>query len=299
VPMMGSMDAKKTLSTLLLVGAMALGACAEEAAGPTENPRGAVMQAMTSAYGAGTMHEEFRMEVSAAGESFTFTGEGDVDTDRRLASMSLDMGPLGGTMEMVMAGRVVYMRSPMFGDVGTEWVKIDPSKLDPAAAARLGGGFGGTTDPAAFCALLAGAVDVERVGNQEIGGVQTTHYEGTIDIQEVFRRFPEALGEDVDPAARRQLERQLEVALEGFEELGIEAKIPFEVWVDEQGRPRRQLISMDFSELVPGDEEASMEIQVDYSAFGEPVDIEPPAEGDTTDITKLMSEMEGAATAAA
>ena len=179
------------------------------------------------------MHQEFRFEMSAAGESFTFTGEGDVDNDRQSARMSMDMGALGGSLDMIVVDGIVYMRSPMFSQAGTatEWVSMDPSRMDPATAAQFGSGFGGTTDPSAYVGLFAGVVDVREAGAETIDGVATTRYEGTIDIGEVLRRFPEVLGKDMEPKQRRALEAALEQALEQFETLGVDGRIPFEIWI--------------------------------------------------------------------
>lgn len=285
---------------LLAVATLAPAACSEQVGDADVDPRAAVLQALTSAYEAGTMHQEFRFEMSAAGQTFTFTGEGDVDNARQLARMSMDLGMLGGSIDMVMADGVVYMRSPMFSGAGitTEWVGMDPAKMDPAVAAQLGGGFGGgTTDPSAYVALFAGAVEVRAAGAESIDGVATTRYRGSIDIQEVLRRFPEVLGDDLGARARRRLERGLEQMLAQFESLGVAARMPFEIWIDDDGYPRREVVSMDFSGLLPGTEEAAMQMRIDLSRFGEPVDVRPPAKRNVTDISRFSEELEGAAAA--
>ena len=92
------------------------------------------------------------------------------------------------------------------------------------------------------------------------------------------------VGEDVDPATKEQLE----AAVKQFEALGIDEKIPFEIWIDEEGLPRRQSITMDFGDLVPGAGDASLEMTVDYSAFGEPVHVQIPKRSEVTDVTDLM-----------
>ena len=63
------------------------------------------------------------------------------------------------------------MRSPVFeSKAGTEWVSLNPSKMDPAMAAQFGGFGTGTTDPSAYIGLFAGVFDVGRRA-QEIEGV--------------------------------------------------------------------------------------------------------------------------------
>jgi hypothetical protein len=274
---------KRTLASLA-VTAVLLSACAD---GPAPvNPRDAVLDAMQAVYEMETLHQELEMSISAAGEDLSFSGESDVDNVHQRIDMTMDMGMFGGEMEILMDDGVVYMRSPVFEDVGTEWVSLDPSKIDPAAAAQLGGFGMGTMDPSAYIGLFAGAFDVKASGEQELDGVSTTHYVGTIDLAKVLEGFSDVVGEDVDAATKEQLE----MAVEQFRMLGIDKKIPFEIWIDEDGLPRRQRITMDFGDLVPGTEEASMEMTVDFSDFGEPVDIEIPRRSEVTDVTEAMAD---------
>jgi hypothetical protein len=267
---------------LILTSLSVLVACAE---GPAPvSPRDAVLDAMAAVYEAGTFHQELKMSMTAEGQSFSFTAEADVDNEHQKIDMTMDLGLLGGEMRMVMDGGIVYMRSPAFADAPTPWVSMDPEKMDPAAAAQFGGFGAGTTDPSAYAGLFAGVFDVKDSGQVDIEGFSTTHYVGTIDLQKVLDSFPEMVGEDVDPATKEQLE----AAVEQFEALGIETKIPFEIWIDEEGLPRRQGITMDFGDLVPGAGEASMEMTVDYSAFGEPVHVQIPKASQVTDVTDLI-----------
>jgi hypothetical protein len=272
----------KRLLIALASTTVLLGACGEAA--PTINPRDTVLDAMMAVYEAGTVHEEFEMSVSAAGESFVFTGEGDVDNERQLASLTMDLGSMGGTMDMIVDGGVVYMRSSMFPDVGTEWVSMDPSKVDPAAAAQFGGLGSGTTDPAAYVGLFAGVIDVRAQGEEEIEGVATTRYVGMIDLGKVLENFADVAGRDVPRASREQLE----MAIEQFEAIGMDEQLPFEIWIDDQGFPRRQRITMDFGSLLPGAENASFEMTVGFSRFGRPIDVEVPRPSQVTDMTKIL-----------
>ena len=102
------------------------------------------------------------------------------------------------------------------------------------------------------------------------------------------------VGEEVDAAANEQLE----ATVEQFESLGIDEQIPFEIWIDDEGLPRRQRITMDFGDLIPGTGEASMAMTVDYSDFGQPVDIEVPKRSEVTDLTDQMADVGGAGSGA-
>jgi hypothetical protein len=277
----------KKLLASLAVSSVLLGACAAQGPAPDAvEPLDAVLNSMKAVYEARTMREELTMSISAAGESFSFSGEAFIDNQHQRIDMTMDMGMLGGEMQIVMDHGVVYMRSPMFQDAGTDWVSMDPSKMDPSAAAQFGGFGAGTGDPSAYVGLFAGVFDVKVSGEEEIKGVATTHYVGTIDLRKVLEGFSDVVGEDVDAAT----EKQLRTAVEQFESLGIEDKIPFEIWIDEDGLPRKQRIMMDFGDLVPGSEEASMVMVVEFSGFGKPVHIQIPDPSEVTDMTGALGD---------
>jgi hypothetical protein len=273
---------KKLLLSLTTLSILV--SCAE--GGTPVSPRDAVLDAMTAVYEAGSYHQELRMSMSAEGQSFAIAAEADVDNATKQAAMTMDLGLMGGEMEMVMDDGVIYMRSPAFEGAPTPWVSLDPSKMDPAAAAQFGGFGAGTTDPSAYAGLFAGVFDVKASGDADIDGIATTRYTGTIDLQKVLEGFADVVGEDADAKTTEQLE----AAVEQFEALGIDGKIPFQIWIDDEGLPRRQRITMDFGDLVPGAGEAQMEMTVDYSAFGEPVDVDLPKASEVTDVTKMLTD---------
>lgn len=271
-------------SLLALTALSVLVSCAE--GGTPVSPRDAVLDAMTAVYEAGSYHQQLTMSMSAEGESFSITAEADIDNATQRASMTMDLGMMGGEMEMVMDDGVIYMRSPTFEDAPTPWLSFDPSKMDPATAAQFGGFGAGTTDPSAYAGLFAGVFDVEASGEADIDGIATTRYTGTIDLQKVLEGFADVVGEDADAGTTEQLE----ATIEQFEALGIDGKIPFQIWIDDEGLPRRQRITMDFGGLIPGTGDAHMEMTVEYSAFGEPVNVELPKASQVTDVTKMMTQ---------
>lgn len=273
---------KRTL--LALTALSVLASCAE--GGTPVSPRDAVLDAMTAVYEAGSYHQELRMSMSAEGQSFSITAQADVDNATQRAAMTMDLGMLGGEMEMVMDDGVIYMRSPTFEDAPTPWVSLDPSKMDPAVAGQFGGFGAGTTDPSAYAGLFAGVFDVKASGEADIDGIATTRYTGTIDLQKVLEGFAEVVGGDADP----ETTEQLEAAVEQFEALGIDGEIPFQIWIDEEGLPRRQRITMALGDLVPGTGDAQLEMTVEYSAFGEPVDVELPKASQVTDVTRMLGD---------
>jgi hypothetical protein len=102
--------------------------------------------------------------------------------------------------------------------------KVDLNDTDR----RLAVGAGVLISPALAVEVLEGVLtgSIERVGTEDVGGHQTTHYAGRVS--------QDAAAREVDDEDRR------EGALRAFASLGIREDIfPAEVWIDEQGRPRR------------------------------------------------------------
>ena len=137
--------------------------------------------------------------------------------------------------------------------------------------------------------LFAGVFDVEAAGEEEIGGVPTVHYEGTIDLTKACRTSATSWAR-TSTTRRRSSSRPRSTSSRRC----IDERIPFEMWIDEENLPRRMKISMDFGDLVPGSDEAKMDMTVDYSNFGEPVHVQVPAESEVTDLTDATATQGGA-----
>jgi hypothetical protein len=120
----------------------------------------------------------------------------------------------------------------------------------------------GFADPALLVPLLAGALDgsVERVGSATLGAVRTTHYRFTLDRKRATAGF------DRDRAATyRTLFTLFEVA---------DRVIPAEVWLDDDGLPRRLVV------VLPGrigrTKLTELSVRLDLETFGQPIRVEVP-----------------------
>jgi hypothetical protein len=136
-------------------------------------------------------------------------------------------------------------------------------------------------DPSAFLGFFAGAVEVKEAGSDRVKGVATIRYEGTIDLAKVLSGFAKVVGEDVD-------EEQLRRGLQQLKAIGL-GKIPFEVWIDDEGLLRKERLTMDMGMIPGAPEDAGMEIEATFSDYGDPVDIEPPPRSQVTDVTDLAT----------
>jgi hypothetical protein len=235
---------------------------------------------------AGSARVALTVESQLPNGALTMTGEGAFDLEARRGTMSLTSSGSGqvaqvadvmGTTEMIYDGMVVYMQMPVFERVlppGKSWVKMDLEALGK----EMGIDFQqlsqiGQNNPTQGLDYLEGVSDVEEVGSDDIRGTPTTHYSGTLD----FDRVAEDLPAEQASAIRK------------VSELSGIRKAPIDVWIDDDGLPRR----MTYSFANPGATTESpalggMTMTTDFFDYGTDVRVEVPPPGATVDIQSLM-----------
>ncbi len=127
---------------------------------------------------------------------------------------------------------------------GKKWVEIDVS----SATAQTGAPA--ASSPKEGLKVLEGVEDAEKIGEEEIEGVPTTHYRGT------FPHAKEVFGVKVDVS-----------------------NPTVDVWIDGQERVRRMQVSLESSVNGVAETAATTEMTIDYVSFGRVPKIEiPPAD---------------------
>lgn len=212
-----------------------------------------------------TARMTLRTETSAEGKSAVAEGEGALDLEDGDSTMTISAG--GQKVEQRVVDQVVYQKLPakqraqVPGD--KPWIKID---LKKAAAEQNSGSSNQINDPAQSASFGKGITDrnTEKVGAATVDGVKTTRYRVTVDI-----------GKLSDSAA---LKRQ------------VGPTVPMDVWLDGQGRIRRQQITMNMKPTERSDASAAprkmtVRTLIEFSDFGTEVDPETPPAGQTIDMT--------------
>ncbi len=223
-----------------------------------------------------------------AGSRVGFRGDGVFDYRNRRGRLQVAFSGLGappagpGEMTVIQDGTVVYVTGSQLsrflpGDA--RWLKMDldaigrGSGIDVAALSQLG-----QSDPAQTLHYLRGVSgDVDELGTEEVRGVKTTRYRATIDLEKAAARAPEAVRARVKESIRLIKEQ-----------LG-NIKIPTQVWIDDDGLPRR--IRTTYAYGQPADKRSSPLTQtftMELFDFGVPVDVEAPPPGKVTDLAKLL-----------
>jgi hypothetical protein len=140
------------------------------------------------------------------------------------------------------------------------WLFVDTTKLLGGHAADAGP-LDQFRDPAKLAAAFAGARNVQRVGSTSVRGAPTTHYKGELDTKQMLGRLPEALRAPIQRIAK-----------------DLSATVPVEVWVDAQGRVRRQ----QFVLAAPGQ---TAKLTTELYDFGVRHTVAPPRRGQVADYT--------------
>jgi len=185
-----------------------------------------------------------------------------------------------GKIDVIQDGSTVYLRMPFLAKeagVTTSWVSLTmPNAAAPGNAPLPGlfGQLGGSGSPAAYLAQLK-SIDgtVVEDGTGVVRGVTTTRYRGTLDVAKL-------LGQ----AAPTPGAAQLDPMMPFFQAL----KLPYEVWVDAEGLPRRLTATLDLRSFAPagvaatGEPMPALTFTYDLFDFGAPDPIELPPTGDVT-----------------
>lgn len=239
---------------------------------------------------AGSALMTMQMTMSTPRGEVTMDAEGAYDFAHSKGEMTMTMelpeaaGEMGGTqtIDMVFEDLVVYMKYPMMSQLAPgskPWIRLDLEVIGRESGMDFGSMMqSGTSDPSQMLEWLRGVSgDVEVVGEEEVRGAPATHYAGTIDFDKVADQAP------------AEVREQLKASISTMTKAIGTSTVPFDVWIDDQGRAVRMEQSFDFTGGAT--EEASMSITVDIFDFGTEVDIQIPPASQTSDFQDLMGSM--------
>jgi LppX/LprAFG-like lipoprotein len=213
----------------------------------------------------------FEADFGIAGEGLRGSGSGVFDNGTQPAgqlNMKVNAAGQQIPVDTVVTGNVFYMRSPAFARTlgnDKQWVKLDLAKLAKQRGVDLGGILNASPTPNNALAYLAGADNVETVGDEKVSGQDTTHYKVRVDVGK----------------AAKKASGNVQTSLQGVRDSGVE-KLPMDVWLDANGYIRK----VRYSEHAGRQQAADVVMQL--HDFGKHVAIEPPPSDSVVDLTKLQ-----------
>ncbi|MGW3724256.1 hypothetical protein [Streptomyces sp. F001] len=242
-------------------GCSGSGAAADNA--QPADPVRALQNAADALRDAGSSKARTSMEMATGGTRVTIRGEGTYDYTRQRGRLKvlLPQDPAGEQehrpITELLAPGALYMKNRGAGVPADKWVRVDTATLSDGNLVT-----GGATDPFAAAEVLRGARSAEYVGRTEIAGTEVSHYRGTADLGRAAQNASAGSKESLQAAAK------------GF----ATAEVPFDVYLDDQGRIRK--IRHRFS-FVNGHHRTPVAVSSTTLLydFGAPVDVRlPPAE---------------------
>ena len=216
----------------------------------------------------------------AAGDLGAVTVSGAVDNESQLMTISTDLSSLlgpgqpsmpsfGGEVEMLLDGATgtIYLGADALGGLlptSAMWVAIDLGVLAEQSGQTLDEMRGELfVDPSESARLLLDADDIVEVGAEVIDGVDTVHYQATVDLASAVAASPQA-GTQLDAAG-----------------VDLPDSVVYDVWVTADNQLRRASFDVE----VAGQQ---VSMVLDMTTSNEPLDAQVPAESDVFDITGFL-----------
>jgi Zn-dependent alcohol dehydrogenase len=237
----------------LVLFVAACGSSSSSTSVTSSNAAATVAKAASASAGAAGYKMTLSMKISspALSKPLTASGNGSFSVPDHAGSfnLSLDLSNepqvaqvLGSStfqIEEIIKTPIIYVKLPpaLAQKIpgGKPWLKIDLDKA--AAAAGIPGlssltGNPASSDPSQLLQYLrAVSGTITKVGSDQVGGVQTTHYKATISLDKV----PDAL-----PTAQRKGAQQ---AIASLENLTHMHSLPVDVWIDDHNLVRQMQLS--------------------------------------------------------
>ncbi|GAA2409657.1 MULTISPECIES: hypothetical protein [Streptomyces] len=173
---------------------------------------------------AGSSKARTSMEMATGGTRVTIRGAGVYDYRKRMGQLRvlLPQDPAGATerrpITELLAPGALFMKNRGAGVPPDKWVRVDIRTLSDGNLVT-----GGATDPFAAAEVLRGTRSAKFVGRTEVAGTGVRHYRGTADLGAAAKKASEGNKEALKAAAK------------GF----ATAEVPFDVYLDDEGRIRK------------------------------------------------------------
>ncbi|MFF1296621.1 MULTISPECIES: hypothetical protein [unclassified Streptomyces] len=204
------------------------------------------------------------MEMATGGTRVTIRGEGIYDYRRRLGELKvlLPQDPAGTSehrpITELLAPGALFMKNRGAGVPSDKWVRVETASLSDGNLVT-----GGATDPFAAAELLRGTRSAAYVGKTDVAGTEVRHYRGVADLTVAAR----------DASAGNR--SALGAAAKGF----ATARVPFDVYLDDDGRIRKVRHRFSF---VNGQQEGTVAVASTTLLydFGVAVDVRLPDDDD-------------------
>ena len=265
------------LAALLLAGG-AVGCQKGDSAGsPAMTPAAAVAKAAKNSEAITSLR--YRMAGKVPGEG-RITGEAAMSMKPPAMSMKMTAQDQAATgpVEIRLVGKAMYIggNASLAKEMdGKSWIKFDMSALGADKelnSSQLGAGQA-DQNPAADSTFLTGSKDVKKVGTETVDGVKTTHYKGTVTVDDI-----KAALKDESKTVREQREK----GLEQYEKMGLDS-FTMDMWIDGENHTKQFRMRGDA-------DKGPLDLTITFLGINEPVKVTAPPAKDTADLAEMMKD---------
>jgi hypothetical protein len=242
-----------------------------------------VAGAATKSQQTGSAKVTMAIAVEADGTTYSVTGAGAFARDR--GEMTFDMARLlklaglpssaGGDVKLLYlpedGDSVVYLQLPFLtGELtgGKTWIRVDLQKAAKALGFDLSDLLGPTNqNPGDLLDMLRASSQLDEVGKDTIDGTPTTHYKGTLDLEQAAK----LKGISAETVAR-------------LKAAGAPTEVPVEVWVGDDGLVRQLRMVED---MASAGKKTNASVTVGFTDYGTDVSVDAPPADEVFDATAL------------
>jgi hypothetical protein len=257
-------------ATIAAVAALAAATIFTTGCGSGISPTAEVAKAADKTVGEGGVLADYTATVTAPSGSVDMNGTGSFDLKAHTGEVKMTVPTGQGNVELdeVQDGQVLYMKSASFNlPGGKQWVKMDIGKVQKQLGLSQLIQQQQSLDPGQALDELRTTGQVTKVGSEQLGGVDTTHYHASVDVRKVIAKATTAAG-------RKTLTQ-----------LYATRFIPIDVWIDGDDHVRREKVSIAMHvPTQPGT--ITMAFTMNLHDFGTAVNVQPPPATDVIDVTQ-------------
>lgn len=263
--------------TALVLGGGAV-ACAKSDESPKMTPAAAVAAAAKNSEAITSLSYRMTGKVPESGRF-----EAQASMSMKPLAMSMKMNALDqgadGKVEIRVVDGAMYLGGGAAAAKeldGKSWMKFDMSAMAKGAGGAGDAGAGQFSkqagqDPSQESTYLTGSKDVKKVGTEKIEGVETTHYKGTVTLDELRAEI-----EKKDGATREKREK----SLKQYEELGAD-KLTMDMWVGPDDHTKQVRVRA-------ASDKGPLDMTMVFLDYNKPVTVKAPPAADTVDLAEMM-----------
>jgi len=193
--------------------------------------------------------------------------EGTVDGATGNMTLTSTEGGSDATTKVAHDGTVFYVQPVAGTEIpqGKEWVRIDIAEFSPGTQDLSGFLQFLQSDPMRLLGFVAAGMENPKdVNTEDVHGVETTHYRGTVNVEQAAEASTD-LGD----------------AFTQLAELADFTEFTADIWIDGDGVTRQLIYEIPNSAIAGG---GTARTAIVFTEFGEDIEVEVPSDDDAYDL---------------